>query len=44
MKTMRAMVTEKPGDHDVMALQEALVPGDVLVRNFPSGVALAVTR
>ena len=40
MKTMRAMVT----DHDVMALQEAPVPRDVLVCNFPSGVALALMR
>ncbi len=42
MSTMRAMVTDKPGDYDVMRLAErplpALGPRDVLVRNHASGV------
>jgi acryloyl-coenzyme A reductase len=42
MTTMRAMVTEKPGDYDVMRLSERplprLGPRDVLVRNHASGV------
>lgn len=42
MTTMRAMVTEKPGDYDVMRMKDLplppLGPRDVLVRNFASGV------
>jgi NADPH:quinone reductase-like Zn-dependent oxidoreductase len=42
MPSMRAMVTEKPGDYDVMRLRECplppLGPRDVLVRNHASGV------
>lgn len=42
MTTMRAMVTEKPGDYDVMRMKDLplppLGPREVLVRNFASGV------
>lgn len=42
MTTMRAMVTEEPGDYDVMRMKDLplppLGPRDVLVRNFASGV------
>lgn len=42
MITMRAMVTEKPGDYDVMRMKDLplppLGPREVLVRNFASGV------
>lgn len=42
MATMRAMVTDMPGDYDVMRLRHvrlpALGPREVLVRNFASGV------
>jgi D-arabinose 1-dehydrogenase-like Zn-dependent alcohol dehydrogenase len=42
MTTMRAMVTEKPGDYDVMRMKDLplppLGPRAVLVRNFASGV------
>jgi D-arabinose 1-dehydrogenase-like Zn-dependent alcohol dehydrogenase len=42
MQTMRAMVTDKPGDYDVMRSRDlplpSLGPRDVLVRNFASGV------
>lgn len=42
MITMRAMVTEKPGDYDVMRMRDLplppLGPREVLVRNFASGV------
>ncbi len=42
MATMRAMVTEKPGDYDVMRMKDvplaALGPREVRVRNFASGV------
>lgn len=41
-KTMRAVVTEHPGDYDAMELKEipvpALGPREVLVRNYASGV------
>jgi len=39
---MRAVVTAKPGDYDVMRLEEVPLPApgprEVLVRNFASGV------
>jgi NADPH:quinone reductase-like Zn-dependent oxidoreductase len=42
MTTMRAIVTDKPGDYDVMQVKDVplppLRPRDVLVRNFASGV------
>jgi NADPH:quinone reductase-like Zn-dependent oxidoreductase len=42
MKTMRAIVTERPGDYDVMVVKDVPVPPlgprDVLVRSFASGV------
>src|SRR5712691_8483651 len=42
MKTMRAIVTDQPGDYDVMRVKDVplppLRPRDVLVRNFASGV------
>lgn len=42
MTTMRAMVTEKPGDYDVMRMKDLPLPPlgarEVLVRNFASGV------
>ena len=40
--TMRAMVAERPGDYDVMKLEDwpipPLGPSEVLVRNHASGV------
>ena len=42
MKTMRAVVTEGPGDYDVMRLQDVPLPAvgdrEALVRTFASGV------